>query len=208
MMKTIFVTLLLLLAGLHSKAQLSYGLKFGLNFSRVLHKQKETEPLGFSPSVHFGAYGNIAVSKHVYFSGDFLLSDKGYHENTSAHLLYLNIPLLVNYKPIKNLSFGLGPYLGVLITPWGKDREGLKEVYSNRLDVGSVIGVQYAFNSAIAVAFRFEQGFSNIIGRNAEIPMYQYISEGDPVITSMNLRKAGFSHRNQNFQFSVCYSLK
>jgi Outer membrane protein beta-barrel domain len=205
----LFLAFLSLSFGLY--AQFSYGVKAGLNLSRMQMTYPPDDAavsFGFTPSFHVGMYSSIDVSEKFAFSGDFLISDKGYKEKSAVHLLYASIPIMAQFKPIKNLSVGLGPTVGILITTWGKDRELTKDFYTNHFDFGAAAGLQYSITSSIAIALRFEQGFSNVIGKDTTIPYYRYINEGDPLIISENARDLGFKSWNQSFQLSVCYALK
>jgi hypothetical protein len=205
----VFLSFLFLSAGLY--AQFSYGVKAGLNLShmQMTHASDTgTYNFGFSPSFQVGMYGSIDVSDKFTFTTDFLISDKGYKEESAVHLLYASIPIMAQFKPMKNLSVGLGPSLGILITTWGKDRELAKDFYTNYFDFGAVAGLQYSITFSIAIALRFEQGFSNVIGKDAKILGYRYIQESDPLFVNLNARDFGFKASNQSFQLSVCYALK
>ena len=108
----LFLAFLFLSLGLY--AQFSYGIKGGLNLSRMQSSSPSdsgTYSFGFSPSFHVGMYGSIDVSEKFAFSGDFLISDKGYKEGSTVHLLYASIPIMAQFKPIKNLSVGLRTFL-------------------------------------------------------------------------------------------------
>jgi hypothetical protein len=189
-------------------AQLTYGVKAGLNVSRMVYQvyDDSTSAMGFLPSFHVGMYGGFDFSDKFSVTADFLISDKGCKEAYAAHLLYASIPVLMQYK-IKKISLGVGPSVGILITSWGKERDNLKEMYNNPIDLGVIAGIQYEFTSSIVLSFRFEQGLSNVIGKDAVLPYYKYINENDPLIIDMNMRENGFKFRNQCFQLSLCYRL-
>ena len=161
MNKFIIVLLATLGIGGSSYAQLRYGVKAGLNVSRMVYERygSSTSTTQFLPSFHVGMYGAFDFSDKFSVNADFLFSDKGFKDGHAAHLLYASIPVMMQYKPIKNFSIGVGPSLGVLITAWGEGSDGLREMFSNPLDFGAVAGMQYAVTSSIAISFRFEQGF-------------------------------------------------
>lgn len=189
-------------------AQMKYSLKAGMNLSRVLHESRwDKKDYGTMTSFHVGISATKNISKRFFLSGDFLFSDKGFNEGSSVHLLYATIPVTANLKIIKNLSMGVGPEFGILIAAMGENDEFLKEVYSNRLDVGGSIGLQYSISPSFELSVKFVQGFSNIIGREANVRYYGFDDQSG-VLLSSDLRDAGFVQKNQCFQLSICYSLK
>jgi hypothetical protein len=202
-----FLTFLFLSGSLY--AQFTYGIKAGLNLSSLRYEILDLEGThGFSPSFHVGMYGNLDVSDNFAFSADFLISDKGYKEESTTHLLYANVPFTAHFKPVKNLSVGLGPSLGFLITHWGKERESAQNLYTNRFDFGAVAGLQYSITPSIAVAVRYEHGFSNVIGEGATIKGQTFNGNGDLIWEDMYASFFNYKSWNQNFQLSVCYALK
>jgi hypothetical protein len=139
-------------------------------------------------------------------SGEFLFSDKGFEKDGSTHLLYAGMPATANFRIIKSLFLDIGPEIGVLIAPIGKDREFVKAVYSNRLDISGVAGLQYTVGSSIWISVRWVRGFSNIIGQNANVGFYPFTTQSG-VLLSSDLRKAGFVQKNESFQLSIGHSL-
>ena len=206
--KIVFAFTVAVIISASACAQFSYGVKAGLNVSRMTYETigDSISTFGFLPSFHVGMYGALDFSDKFNINADFLFSDKGFKENSAGHLLYACLPVMLNYKPFKNFSIGLGPSLGILIGSWGKERDAIKEIYNNPIDVGAVAGVQYSITSSIALSLRFEQGLSNVLGRNANVQYYGSV-DGDPIIYTPNLRDMGFKFHNQSFQLSVCYSL-
>src|SRR5688572_9008840 len=188
-------------------AQLKFGLKAGLNISRVHHKSRfDKKVYGFMPSAHVGLYANKNFSEDFFLSGEFLLSDKGFEKDGATHLLYASMPAMANFRIVDKLFLGVGPEWGILIAPIGEDTEFVKEVYSNRLDIGGAVGLQYAVGSAVIISVRWVRGFSNIIGRNAEVGYYPF-SKQSGALLSGKLREIEFVQKNECLQFSIGYSL-
>jgi hypothetical protein len=187
--------------------QLDFGLKAGLNVSRVHHKSRwDKEVYGFMPSAHVGMFAHMTFNENFFLSGEFLLSDKGFERDASTHLLYSSFPVTANFMTLKGLFLGVGLEPGILIAALGKDRQFVKEVYSNRLDVGGVIGLQYAVSSSLSISFRWVRGFSNIVGWQANVPFYQFDKQNG-ILLSSDLREAGFVQKNESFQLSLGYLL-
>lgn len=189
-------------------AQLKYSLKAGMNLSRVRHESRwDKKDYGSMTSFHVGVSATKDISKKFFLSGEFLFSDKGFNEGSAVHLLYASIPVMANFKMLKKFSMGVGPEFGILITPMGENDEFVKEVYSNRLDVGGSIDFQYTISPSFALSARFVQGFSNVIGREANVRYYGFDHQSG-ILLSSDLRDAGFVQKNQCFQLSICYVLR
>jgi hypothetical protein len=139
-------------------------------------------------------------------SGEFLLSDKGFEKDGATHLLYASLPTMANFRIVDKLFLGIGPELGILIAPIGEDTEFVKEVYSNRFDIGGAVGLQYAVGSAVIISVRWVRGFSNIIGWNAEVGYYPFDKQRGALLSG-KLRDIEFVQKNESLQFSIGYSL-
>lgn len=210
-MKISFPVILLLFVSLSAFAQRSFGLKGGLNYSRVIQKNDTSgwDGYKFAPSFHVGVFGGISLSEKAMLAGEFLLSDKpfGYKSNSgSSHLLYINLPVLFSYNISKRFALHAGPQAGLLIATFGKNSETLSEIYSI-FDLCLVTGVDFKLTESFTLTFRFEQGLSNMINREASSLQYSYIQDGDPVIVGRSLREAGYVQHSQNLQLSVKYAL-
>nr|MBC8489466.1 PorT family protein [Bacteroidota bacterium] len=84
-----------------------------------------------------------------------LFSNKGYKQKFEDHtanvsLNYLNLPILLVYRPINSLEFELGPELGYLISG---------ESLVNSFDFGLDIGARYNISSRFNFGLRYNNGF-------------------------------------------------
>ncbi len=204
------VSLLLILSDLY--AQPTFGIKSGINLSRMITRSDTAgwDAYGISPSIHLGAFASLPISPKLNLGAEFLISDKGFRSDGDAffgasHLLYINIPAYADIKVAKSLSVQIGPEVGLLATAWGKHKDYLSALYSNRFDLNVVAGLRYDVTNAVGLSIRFEQGLSNVVGKDASVLLYSY-GTGDPVITGQNLRDRGVVHRNQTIQLSVSFS--
>jgi hypothetical protein len=193
-------------------AQFSFGLKAGVNYSRVIQKNDTSNwtGFGFAPGLHLGAYSRLSVNEKVELGAEFVFSGKGYRDkqsNNKSHLLYINIPIILDLKITDRLALQLGPEVGFLIASWGKNDDYLSAIYTNRFEFGALAGIRYKLNDSFNLGLRFEQGLSNMIGRDASTLQYRYLPGGDPIIIGQNLREAGWVHHNQNFQLTLEYRL-
>lgn len=210
--KSILTITLAVLYCAEGYSQFSFGVKAGMNLSRMITKTDTSgwDAYSVSPSFHLGTYGMLRASEKIAFGADLLISDKGFRIKNdgfsgASHLLYVNVPVYFDFRISNKLSLHAGPEIGILAMAWGKHKDYLKALYSNDFDFGVIGGLRYDVSSKLGFTFRFEQGLSNVVGKNATALQYN-IGSGDPVIEGQNLRERGVVHRNQTIQLTVNFT--
>lgn len=190
MKKTPLVVILLTAVFCPSYAQVTGGLKAGLNIANMYSSEGEnpTARLGF----HLGGYLQVPMSEELYFQPEALYSSMGAKETFDdsyndgfnevrekgefvAKLNYLSFPLLFGYK-FGQVSLFAGPTLSFLLNAKGKydvtvyvdgdevlsesGTQKLKE--AKDLDFGLNIGLGYDFGPVNASA-RYYAGLANVV---------------------------------------------
>lgn len=177
MYKKITLFLLFVFIGTLSFAQLSGGIKGGLNYSNVIITNGKTyfEGTQFQPryAYHFGSYLQKDFSKSFAWQIEMLFSNKGYVAQTgdiksTISLNYLNWPLLLVYHAGSRLNFETGLEFGFMVSG---------DPLFNTFDLGIDLGINYRMNKKINAGLRYNQGlpFQMDINKqsNTEIPTYQ-----------------------------------
>jgi len=147
-------------------SQINYGIKFGMNYSKVNVDNNFTSievanynsfKLGF----HIGAVVRISISDKISVNAELLYSDKGSSNNKGNdaeyyefNLYYLDFPLTLNYKVAKDLYLQLGIEPGFLSSSNFDDyyREGV--IQYNSFDLGALVGAEY-FIRKIGIGMRY-----------------------------------------------------
>lgn len=125
MKKIIFAVATFLLLSAAASAQLSYGLKGGMNLTtltQVRHTDAE-----FKPSFYIGGFAEYRFNDFLAISPELVYSRQGYKYSISNayvdsgdgqyRLNYINIPVLAKIYVIgERLSLDLGPQFGFLAT--------------------------------------------------------------------------------------------
>lgn len=134
-MKTIFVTVVILMASFLNitvNAQnIKFGLRAGINVSNIGGKDVELDEdskLNYRPGFHIGPYANFGISESFSVESAALLSTKGFNMITSeigsdfsyeskakAQLTYLDLPILASINIGQNFRFFAGPQLSFLL---------------------------------------------------------------------------------------------
>ncbi|MDR0668057.1 MAG: PorT family protein [Prevotellaceae bacterium] len=185
-MKKIIVLLSAMLITLSVTAQVDvkFGVKAGLNVSQLGSGTYEygdhsgdidaTEMLlGF----HVGGFANFNLGPYVGLQPELVFSLQGGKESENDEtatwsLGFINVPVLLDIKPIPNLSVFVGPQIGFNVY---KSLSNGDESYSgselddllsegrtklNAVDVAAVVGVQYTFIEHLTVGVRYNFGFT------------------------------------------------
>lgn len=193
MRQNILVLALLFTASL-AKAQLSCGLKGGLNISdivinNVIDPDGESD-FNFKTGLHGGVFAIAEVGTRTGLSAELLYSNKGVNAINKIHLHYISLPVLVRYALADKLFAEAGPELGYLIE--ATSRYGnMSSTYDNKIDLGIDIGLQYNLMPKMIFGLRFNAGISSVI-KSPAIP----ITQGEKV-----------RYQNRVLQFSIGYIL-
>lgn len=202
-MKKAILLLFIFLLVFESKAQLTGGIKGGINLSSQKWK---IEAMGESDSesfdgvgFHIGGYLNYALSDVVALQPELLynslkikLDADGIAEDITLN--YMSIPVLLGYG-FNNNQFVLqaGPQLGVLLST--DPSEFKDDEFVTGIDFSIVLGAKVNFEK-FNITLHYALGVSNIVDDTFSDLLESAI--GFPI---------DFSIKNNNLQFSVGYKL-
>ena len=142
-----------------SFGQLKTGIKAGVNICDFIVTSTgdnfSNESFNTKVSYNFGTYVQHSFSEQFGWQVEVLFSNKGYKQKFEDHtadvsLNYLNLPVLLIYRPINSLEFELGPEFGYLVSG---------ESLVNSFDFGLDIGVRYNISSRFNFGLRYNNGF-------------------------------------------------
>lgn len=191
-MKRILVVIVALVAAQPVFSQVKFGIKAGVN-SAALSDVKNGDSYelynlyGFRTGFHGGAFTNISFGKHLGVQPEFLFSMQGgdsrrlggADEKVMYAFNYLNLPLMLEFKPFGKLGILVGPQFGLNISRSVTTKlEGISVTFSgsdfddlyklefednpfHKLDIGLVAGLQYVFIDHLTVGVRYCHGFTD-----------------------------------------------
>jgi hypothetical protein len=181
-----------------TQAQITYGIKGGLNLSDVvlndyINPDAESDfTMKLGP--HAGLYFTTPASEKFSFAAELLYSDKGVKAVNPVHLHYINVPLLAQYRLTDELKVEVGPELGYMVAARSK-YGNVSGIWSNKLDFGFDAGLLLNLNENFGVTLRYYAGFSSVIE-----PYQQRDSNNNP--TSDKIK-----YQNRVLQLSLNYKL-
>ncbi len=155
-----FTIILIIFTGMaySSMGQMKGGLKAGANISSIIWtKSGDTQDrtlYSSRTSFHAGSYFQQPFSDHLLWQAELLFSNKGYKEEidgetTNVSLNYLNIPLLLVYKPFTIVEFEFGPEIGYMISG---------EEVLNSFDFGFDFGARFNISEKLNAGMRYCYG--------------------------------------------------
>ncbi|SMC79984.1 porin family protein [Moheibacter sediminis] len=177
------LSIILLFAAQFINAQVSWGVKSGLNLSTINDKNIDYD---FKTGFYAGGFANIKFAEKLAFQPELLFSMQGAKTDTfpiigldengqmiteslveiDYKLYYLNIPLMFKYYVIKKLNFELGPQLGFALEkelavsgePFGESSID-PEI---NVDLGVNIGAEYEIYKGLGIGVRYNSGLTKV----------------------------------------------
>lgn len=165
---SLFVFLLIGSTGAFAQS-FKFGIKAGTDIKKLSGKSFDVQ---FSYGYHVGAFAEIGLSSkfgiqpEVYFSQvNIDTSSKfsdlyDFKKVSNIHLKYINIPILLSYKPNKFVSLQAGPQYGILMDKGNTVLQNGKDAFKKG-DFSMLAGIQLNF-SKVRLYGRYGIGLSNL----------------------------------------------
>jgi len=205
-MKKLILTLaFMLIAFQYSNAQISYGIKAGLNFaspSDVVASDGSTPPIDANTSYHVGGFLRVKVPvlglyvrpEVVYTSITTSLpipNELGGTVPSDFKLNRIDIPVLIGLKMFGVANAFAGPVFQNVITS-DLDATGISELDSEDFSVGMQLGVGFEFWK-LGLDVRYETAFSDNVSEfevpdDSEVLNYQLDNSPDQFILGLSYK--------------------
>lgn len=162
-------TLVVLLLTINMQAQSSkkdegvkMGFKGGLNVSNFL--SSDIDEQSYRTSFHIGFISEIIVSDKISFQPELLFSSQGnVGKDTKQKYSYINVPLVLRYYVVDNLTIDAGPQLGFLVDSFSRGNDGNTKIKEqNFFDIAVGAGATYELKNNIFFQGRYNLGLLNV----------------------------------------------
>ena len=174
-MRKIFFFLLLASFALSANAQTgtkkrcAWGVRSGLNFSKLrVDEGVSADPL-WKTGFAFGVFFKVKASENLAFQPEFQYSSLGGNfepkeQNPRFRLNYFSVPLLANIKAAKKVSFVVGPQVDFLIQAKSRFNGYTVKSTGDFKDVsfGATGGFEYWPLKMVGLSARYHHGLSKI----------------------------------------------
>ena len=167
-MKKIFLIIVCASTFVVAKAQVSYGVKGGLNLANIVGD--DAEGAKAKVGYHAGLFAGIPVADKFSIQPELVYSAQGakYEEagedDINFNSNYLNIPVLAKYTTASGFYGETGPQLGFLLSAKAKQNDekvDVKEFYKST-DFSWAFGIGYKTSSNLGIDLRYNLGLSSI----------------------------------------------
>ncbi len=158
--------LFVLLSSCSGKAQTTFGIKGGPNFSYMSVEK------GINYSFHAGAFSKIVLNDFFFLQPELLYSGKGTTPgymsayDLECKLHYISMPVLVGWNVTDHLSVLAGPELDYLLDGSSFKYDDTKSVSSEEFaswDVAIDFGLAYGISKKFKAEVRYSLGLVDVI---------------------------------------------
>lgn len=167
-MKKIFLFFVCASAFVATKAQVSYGVKAGLNVANIVGSDAEDakSKLGFHAGVFAGipVSGSFSVQPELVYSAQGAKYEQAGEDDVKLNAGYLNVPVLAKFTSASGFYGVTGPQIGFLLSAkakQGSDDVDVKEFYKST-DFSWAFGLGYKTASNIGLDVRYNLGLSKL----------------------------------------------
>lgn len=168
MKKIVVIAALVCCTASLAQAQLTPGIKGGLNISDVSNFNGDNRISG-----HVGLFLHHTINSRWCIQPELLYSGQGQKYNTgegerTLSLSYIQVPVMVQYYPIRQLYFEAGPQVSFLTSAKSKGDGSDVEVDGNynKADFGLNLGVGIAATRQLGFYGRYNAGLTDISKNN------------------------------------------
>ena len=171
-----------------------FGIKAGFNLADLRGQDKGAyQDLESLKSYHAGVYAQFALNEKFSIQPEFLFSRKGFNAQAfdlvtgqpagskeETRLDYLQVPVLLVYNIVDNVSLHVGPQVSLLVNAKYAGRErSISDVGLNSLEYGVVGGVEARVGPA-RLGARYDLGLADIYNdpQDAGADAYDNVKNG------------------------------
>ncbi|MDB4297351.1 PorT family protein [Flavobacteriaceae bacterium] len=207
MKKNILLKILLITGIGICNSQIKYGIKAGINYTNNVVVNIKSEDNKYLTSFNSGLFAKKTLNEFLGINTELLFSRKGYkidsdeNANPSSegnlHLDYINLPLLLEYKPNEKFGIEVGTELGYLLSAKSKFESQTIDVsnfWDNKFDFGLAIGANYSLSEKFFLNFRYIHGLTSVI-KDVQVQTDPF---SEPVDSNIKFQ-------NRTFQLSLGY---
>jgi hypothetical protein len=167
MKKLLFISVTTLFVTLSQAQETSFGIKGGVNVSKVDHDPGAD--FDSKVGAHLGGLAHIHISNQFAVQPEIMFSMQGGERgSTKAKLNYINVPVMAQFMFGNGFRVQTGPQVGFMVSA-KHDNGDLEIDVSDQLetiDFAWSFGAGYLFPGGIGIDARYNYGLTNIYENN------------------------------------------
>jgi len=171
MKKTFLLVFILSLCTVSFSQKVNFGLKGGLNASRLEVENYDEDAIESRLSFHVGGLAHVHINRNWAVQPELIYSSQGMIQELGNRefewkVNYVNVPVMVQYMFNGGLRIQAGPQIGFLTSSSIEDQEsGISRKNDDDLksiDVSLPVGIGYLSPSGFGVDARYNIGLTDI----------------------------------------------
>ena len=182
-MKFKFLPLILFFLGTSAFAQISFGIKGGLNVSNIEYNVRDANPEG-STGLYAGTFVNFQLPANFELQPEVLYSQEGIKNGS---IDFVKVPVVLKWSFFDGINIHAGPQLAVVVDAEG-GTNGL-----NQMGVDGVFGLGYETPGGFMITTRYNMGITSVIDRDFKVD------------SGMGYLITGFQGWTRNLQLGIGY---
>jgi len=151
-----------------TNAQVSYGVKGGLNLSKDFGQRASDSKI--KEGFHLGVFAGFPFAEKLSIQPEFMYSAQGSKYSnggdldSSSNLNYLNLPVMVKYTTASGFYGETGPQVGFLMTLNTSSIYDNPSFYdnANKADFSWAFGIGYKSASNVGIDLRYNLGLTSL----------------------------------------------
>ena len=166
-MKRVLLAAFALMLGTAAFAQTDFGIKAGLNYTKMSQIKLDGNSSDFKPGFHAGVFADINLLV-VGIRPEILYSQKGFEVDgeggtVESTLNYIDVPVMVKLNPAPIVSLYVGPQISFLLgDDWKSDLSGTFDPDSKSTEFAGVIGAGVRLGK-LDLGARYNFGLSKVV---------------------------------------------
>lgn len=148
-------------------AQTDFGVKAGLNFTKMSQISLDGESANFKPGFHAGVFADINLLV-IGIRPEILYSQKGFEMDNEdgtlkSTLSYVDVPVMVKFSPAPLIGLYLGPQVSFLLNEnWDEDLSETFDTDNSSTEFSGVIGAGVRLGK-LDLGARYNFGLSKVL---------------------------------------------
>ena len=203
MMKRQILTYTILACSYLAQAQISFGVKAGVNFNSI-SASSSIGGYGYKSNVafHVGVFGQLRLKEKFFLIPELQFNQRGALINNPPssdvriNLNYIDLPVLFSYQPVKQVNIDLGPNISFRTSATATDgntTNNVDKLYGKDIEFGISTGLRFNLSDKIAIIGRYYYGITTV--------------DEITYVDANNTNKTTVTFASRTLQFGLSYKL-
>ncbi len=202
-MKRQILTFAILTCSYLTHAQISFGVKAGINFNSISASSSLVgDTYKSNLAFHLGVFGQLKLKEKFFLIPELQFNQRGAFINNPPNsdvrlnLNYIDLPVLLSYQTVKQINIDLGPNISFKTSATatsGNSTNNVDKLYGKDVEFGISTGLRLNLSDKISIIGRYYHGITAI--------------DEITYVDANNSNKTTITFSNRTLQFGLSYKL-